>query len=187
MTAESELHQHSRREGQRQTAKEIATRHASPRLALFTLLAIAVALAAPCASRADDLPAATLGQVMQTITPYPPGPILEGPGLSSFSLTNPGFEGGTATATTYASYADGTATIVGSGTTSGEANVPEITATVGVSYSFEIVGPESDVEVPIIISASASTSVTGKGSATVNTAVGGDVLSGGGTLNASPR
>jgi hypothetical protein len=145
--------------------------------ALVALLAIAVALAAPRASRADDLPAASIVAVMDTITPYPPGPVLNGPGLLTDTLTNPGYEGGTSTASTYGSFVDGTGTIAGDGTTSGGTNVPEINPVIELSYSFEVVGPVSDVEVPIIATGTGSTSVSGEGFANVSMVVAGDYIS----------
>jgi hypothetical protein len=177
------LHQ-SPRGSKRQRAGEIPAKHASPLLALFILLAIVVALAAPRASRADDVPAVTIEAVMDTITPYPAGPVLDGPGTLTDTLINPGYAGGTSTATTYASYAGGTGTITGNGTTSGGANVPEINPMVTLSYSFEVVGPTSDVEVPIIVTGTGSTSVSGKGFANDSMVVGGGVFNSSGNLEA---
>jgi len=175
---------HSARDSKRQRAGEIPAKHASPLLALFILLAIVVALAVPSASRADGLPAASIVAVMDTETPYPAGPTTNGPGTLTDTLINPGYAGGTSTATTYASYAGGTGTITGNGTTSGGANVPEINPMVTLSYSFEVVGPTSDVEVPIIVTGTGSTSVSGKGFANDSMVVGGGVFNSSGNLEA---
>jgi hypothetical protein len=182
MASVFEFLHHSPRDSKRQRAGEIPAKHASPLLALFILLAIVVALAVPSASRADGVPAVTIVAVMDTITPYPAGPTTNGPGFLTDSLTNPGYEGGTTTASIYTSYVGGTPTISASGTTSGGPNVPEILATTNLSYYFEVIGPASYTEVPIIISADGTTSVIGAGYANVTTAIGGDYVSQSGSL-----
>jgi hypothetical protein len=175
--------QHSSLDNRRRTGA-IPARQGSPLSVLFILVAVVVALTAPCASRADDLPAASIVAVMQTISPYPAGPVLDGPGTLTDTLINPGYAGGTSTATTYASYAGGTGTITGNGTTSGGANVPGINPMVELSFSFEVVGPQSGVEVPIIVTGSGSTSVSGKGFANDSMVVGGGVFNSSGNLEA---
>ena len=176
MTSLFEFLHHSSLDSRRRTG-EIPAKHGSPLSVLFILVAVVVALAVPIASRADGVPAVTIVNVLDTITPYAPGPTTNGPGLLTDTVINLGYEGGTATATIYTSYADGTPTISGSGTTSGGSNVPDLTAMTEFAYYFEVVGTGSDLEVPVIIFADGTTSVAGAGYANVTTTVGGDISS----------
>jgi hypothetical protein len=74
---------------------------------------------------------------------------------------NPSLDG-TTTDTITASYLNGVAAITASGSSTGAAgsSPPQLYSQVEVSISFEVVGPESYVSVPVIYSATGTTSAT---------------------------
>jgi hypothetical protein len=142
--------------------------------AWFMVLAIAVALAAPPASHADGValpPPSVVGVIDNGLYPAQLA-ILDNFGSVTGTQTfdygyNPSLDG-TTTDTFTASYLNGVATISGNGSSTGAAgsSPPQLYSQVNVDISFEVVGPESYVSVPVIYSAAGTASATG-GYATV--------------------
>jgi hypothetical protein len=140
----------------------------------FLVLAafLVVALAVPSASYADGLPPPSVVGLIDNGLYSAQIAILDSFGSVTGTQTfdygyNPSLDG-TTTDTFTASYLSGVATISGNGSSTGAAgsSPPQLYSQVNVDISFEVVGPESYVSVPVIYSATGTASATG-GYATV--------------------
>ena len=150
---------------------EVIARIAGPGLVLAALLT--VALAAPSASHADPLAPPSVVGVIDNGLYSAQLAILNSFGSVTGTQTfdygyNPSLDG-TTTDTITASYLNGVATISGNGSSTGAAgsSPPQLYSQVEVDINFEVVGPVSYVSVPVIYSATGTTSATG-GYATVS-------------------
>ncbi len=146
-------------------------RIAGPALMVAALLALALAL--PSASYADDLqPPSVVGVIDNGLYPAQIATLNDSLGSVTGTQTfdygyNPSLDG-TTTDTITASYLDGVATISGNGSSTGAAgsSPPQLYSQVNVDINFEVVGPENYVSVPVIYFATGTASATG-GYATV--------------------
>ena len=138
--------------------------------AWFMVLAIAVAL--PSASYADSLPPpSVVGVIVNGLYSTQLATLNNFGSVTGTQTSDYGYYpslDGTTTDTFTASYLNGVATISGSGLSTGAAgsSPPQLYSLVNVDISFEVVGPESSVLVPVIYSATGTASATG-GYATV--------------------
>jgi hypothetical protein len=160
-------------EGDREELKMLMKRGVSG-FAWFIVLAIPAALALPSASYADGvaLPPPSVVGVIDNGLYSAQLAILNNFGSVTGTQTfdygyNPSLDG-TTTDTITASYLNGVATISGIGASTGAAgnSPPQLYSQVDVYINFEVVGPVSYVSVPVIYSATGTTSATG-GYATV--------------------
>lgn len=151
---------------------EVIAQIAGPGLVLSALLA--VVLAVPSASHANPLPPpSVVGVVDDNLYPAQLANLNDSfgsaTGTQSFAYPyNPSLDG-TTTDTITASYLNGVAAISGSGSSTGAtgSSPPQLYSQVEVSINFEVLGPVSYVQVPVIYSATGTASATG-GYATVS-------------------
>ncbi len=143
---------------------EVIAQVAGPGLLLAAILA--VVLAAPSASHASPLPPPTvIGTVDDTL--YPAQLALlnhfgSATGTQTFTYPSNPLLDGTTTDTIGASYDNGVATITafGSSIGAGGSSPPLLEATVDVYVPFEVVGPETGLQIPVIYSAAGTTTAT---------------------------
>jgi hypothetical protein len=132
--------------------QNIAARMLCRGLSLAAILAFAVLSSV---ARADSVPSATFsGSVSQS------NASLSGPGTLNGALCFSGPFGGCENSSVTLSYSGGTASASANGTTSGGNGVPNATAGGTVIFYFIVSGP-ANTEVPLIVTASGSTSASG--------------------------
>jgi hypothetical protein len=142
---------------------EVIARIAGPGLVLGAVLA--VALAVPSISHADALaPPSVVGTIDDNLYAAQLGLLTSFgsvTGTQTFDYGNSSLDG-TTTDTITASYLNGDATISASGSSTGGtgSSPPQLESQVEVYINFEVVGPVSYVSVPVIYSATGTTSAS---------------------------
>ncbi len=132
--------------------QKIVSRVVCRGLSLAAVVAFAVL---PSVARADSVPSASFsGSVSQS------NASLSGPGTLNGALCSPGAEGGCENSSVTLAYSGGTASASAGGTTSGGSGVPNAVAGGEVVFFFIVSGP-ANTQVPLIFTASGSTSASG--------------------------